>query len=82
MEGNVSTVSVALLSLKPQPSFSTLTEVKDGDPRSERREREPPHSVAASEEEPQSGAKEGKILKKELRLKGERRLPNSAPHSV
>lgn len=37
-EGNVSTVSVALLSLKPQPSFSTFTEVKDGDPRSERRE--------------------------------------------
>lgn len=28
------------------------------------------------------GAKEGKIFKKELRLKGERRLPNSAPHSA
>lgn len=33
-------------------------------------EREPPHSVAASEEEPQSGAKEGKIFKKGAPAKG------------
>lgn len=57
----------ALLSLRPEPSFSTLTEVKDENSWGEKRESH--HSVGTSEVQ-QLGAKEGKIFIKALQLKG------------